>query len=87
MRRLYGLPEDAMIDMGDFAGGVLKYLRRHPVPRLTVAGGFAKMAKLAPGHARPALGPVAGRPAALADARRGGRRASWSSAARPPTPP
>ena len=46
----YDLPELALIDMGDFVGGVLKYLRRHPVPRLTLAGGFAKMAKLAEGH-------------------------------------
>ena len=36
--------------MGDFAGGTLKYLRTHPVPRLTLAGGFAKLAKLAQGH-------------------------------------
>ena len=47
---LYGLPETALLDMGDFAGGVLKYLRKHPVPRLTIAGGFAKMTKLAQGH-------------------------------------
>src|SRR3984957_16920666 len=47
---LYGLPEHALIDMGDFAGGTLKYLRSHPVPRLTLAGGFAKMAKLAAGR-------------------------------------
>ncbi|WP_374653285.1 cobalt-precorrin-5B (C(1))-methyltransferase [Dongia sp.] len=46
----HGLPEFAFIDMGDFAGGVLKYLRHHPLPRLTLAGGFAKMAKLAEGH-------------------------------------
>lgn len=46
----YGLPEDALLDMGDFAGAVLKYLRRHPVPRLTIAGGFAKLSKLAAGH-------------------------------------
>ena len=46
----HGLPDFAFIDMGDFAGGVLKYLRHHPVPRLTLAGGFAKMAKLAEGH-------------------------------------
>jgi cobalt-precorrin-5B (C1)-methyltransferase len=50
MRRLYGLPEHALIDMGDFVGGTLKYLRRHPVRRLTIAGGFAKLAKLAQGH-------------------------------------
>jgi cobalt-precorrin-5B (C1)-methyltransferase len=47
---LYALPEHALIDMGDFVGGTLKYLRRRPVPRLTLAGGFAKMAKLAGGH-------------------------------------
>jgi len=50
VQRLYNLPEAALIDMGDFAGGTLKYLRRHPVPRLTLAGGFAKLAKLAQGH-------------------------------------
>ncbi len=43
------LPDGALIDMGDFAGGLLKYLRSHPVPRLTIAGGFAKMSKLAQG--------------------------------------
>ncbi len=50
VKALYGLPEQALIDMGDFAGGLLKYLRRHPVERLTIAGGFAKLAKLAQGH-------------------------------------
>ncbi len=49
-RKLFDLPETALIDMGDFAGGLLKYLRRHPVARLTLAGGFGKMAKLAQGH-------------------------------------
>ncbi|MGW2371512.1 MULTISPECIES: cobalt-precorrin-5B (C(1))-methyltransferase [Kitasatospora] len=47
---VHGLPEDALLDMGDFAGAVLKYLKRHPVPRLTIAGGFAKLSKLAYGH-------------------------------------
>ncbi len=46
---LYHLPEIALIDMGDFAGGMLKYLRVNPVPALTLAGGFAKLAKLANG--------------------------------------
>jgi cobalt-precorrin-5B (C1)-methyltransferase len=50
VQRLYDLPEHALIDMGDFVGGTLKYLRRHPVPHLTLAGGFAKFAKLAAGH-------------------------------------
>jgi cobalt-precorrin-5B (C1)-methyltransferase len=49
VQRLHGLPDHAMLDMGDFAGGMLKYLRTHPVPRLTVGGGIAKMAKLAQG--------------------------------------
>jgi len=49
VRARYGLPEQALIDMGDFVGGLLKYVRRHPVPRLTIAGGFAKLAKLARG--------------------------------------
>jgi cobalt-precorrin-5B (C1)-methyltransferase len=49
VQTLYSLPEPALIDMGDFAGGMLKYLKRRPVPRVTVAGGFAKMAKLGQG--------------------------------------
>ena len=49
IRALYGLPDHALIDMGDFVGGLLKYLRRHPVSRLTLAGGPAKMTKLAQG--------------------------------------
>ncbi len=50
VRRFHGLPEAAIIDMGDFAGGMLKYLNAHPIPRLTIAGGFAKLTKLAQGH-------------------------------------
>jgi len=49
VRSRYNLPEIALLDMGDFAGGLLKYLRDHPVPRLTIAGGFAKLTKLAQG--------------------------------------
>jgi cobalt-precorrin-5B (C1)-methyltransferase len=50
VQRLYDLPDHALIDMGDFVGGTLKYLRAHPVARLTIASGFAKLAKLAGGH-------------------------------------
>jgi cobalt-precorrin-5B (C1)-methyltransferase len=50
VKKLCDLPDVALIDMGDFAGGMLKYLRRHPVPRLTLAGGFAKLLKLAQGE-------------------------------------
>ena len=48
-QKLYDLPEIALIDMGDFVGGMLKYLRRHPMPHVTIAGGVAKMTKLAQG--------------------------------------
>jgi cobalt-precorrin-5B (C1)-methyltransferase len=49
VRKLYDLPEIALIDMGDFVGGMLKYVRAHPVRRVTIAGGVAKMTKLAQG--------------------------------------
>lgn len=49
VRRHYGLPLEAMLDMGDFAGGLLKYLRVKPVQRITIGGGFGKMVKLAQG--------------------------------------
>ena len=45
----FQLPDWAMLDMGDFVGGLLKYLRRNPLPHLTVAGGFGKISKLANG--------------------------------------
>ncbi|WP_409485519.1 cobalt-precorrin-5B (C(1))-methyltransferase [Arsenicicoccus dermatophilus] len=47
---LYDLPTPALLDMGDFVGAVLKYLKQHPRPRLTICGGFAKISKLANGH-------------------------------------
>jgi cobalt-precorrin-5B (C1)-methyltransferase len=49
VQRRYGLSDIAMLDMGDFFGGMVKYLRRHPVERLTVGGGLGKMTKLAQG--------------------------------------
>ena len=49
VRHHYGLPTEAMLDMGDFVGGLLKYLRDHPVRRVTIGGGFAKIAKLGQG--------------------------------------
>ena len=50
VRRRHGLAAEEMLDMGDFAGGMLKYLKGHPLPRLTIGGGFAKLTKLAQGH-------------------------------------
>lgn len=49
VQALYRLEPTALLEMGNFAGGLLKYLRRNPIPRVTIAGGFAKMAKLAQG--------------------------------------
>jgi cobalt-precorrin-5B (C1)-methyltransferase len=49
IQKLYDLPETALIDMGDFVGGMLKYVRTHPLRYVTIAGGVAKMTKLAQG--------------------------------------
>ena len=46
----YQLSPHALIDMGDFAAGMLKYLRKNPIGKLTICGGFGKMLKLAAGH-------------------------------------
>jgi cobalt-precorrin-5B (C1)-methyltransferase len=50
VQKFYQLQDSSLIDMGDFAGGLLKYVRMHPVAKLTIAGGFAKITKLAQGH-------------------------------------
>jgi cobalt-precorrin-5B (C1)-methyltransferase len=49
IKALHRLPDVALIEMGDFAGGMLKYLRAHPIAKATIAGGFAKMTKLGQG--------------------------------------
>lgn len=49
VKALHRLDDAALIDMGDFAGGMLKYIRQHPVERVTIAGGLAKITKLAQG--------------------------------------
>lgn len=45
----YDFDDIACLDMGDFVGGLLKYLRKNPIPKITLAGGFAKFTKLAQG--------------------------------------
>ena len=45
----YQLPDIALIDMGDFVGGMVKYMRRNPVPNLSVMGGVGKLVKLGQG--------------------------------------
>ncbi len=42
--------EEHYIDMGDFVGGTLKYLRKVPIDKVSVAGGFGKFSKLAQGR-------------------------------------
>ncbi len=49
VQAMHGLAEEQLLDMGDFVGGTLKYLRTHPVARVSIAGGLAKMTKLAQG--------------------------------------
>jgi cobalt-precorrin-5B (C1)-methyltransferase len=49
VKALHDLPDIALIEMGDFVGGMLKYVRGHEVAKVTIAGGFAKMAKLGQG--------------------------------------
>jgi len=50
MRRYYQMPDIALIEMGDFIGAVLKHLRKVPVNKLSICGGFGKISKLAAGH-------------------------------------
>jgi cobalt-precorrin-5B (C1)-methyltransferase len=50
VRALHSLPEEALVEMGDFVGGLLKYLHKNPVARVTIGGGFAKLTKLAQGR-------------------------------------
>ena len=44
MRAYYQLPDIALIEMGDFAGAVLKHLKRAPVDKLSMCGVFGKLA-------------------------------------------
>lgn len=50
MRARYHLADTALIEMGDFVGAVLKHVRKTPVQKLSVCGGFGKISKLAAGH-------------------------------------
>ncbi|MAR90367.1 MAG: cobalt-precorrin-5B (C(1))-methyltransferase [Pseudomonadales bacterium] len=46
----YQLTDTALIEMGDFAGAVLKHLKKTPLKKLSLCGGFGKISKLANGH-------------------------------------
>ena len=86
-QKLHGLHEVQLIDMGDFVGGMLKYIRDHPVPRVTIAGGVAKMTKLAQGmldlHSKRGMADLD----ALAEvALAAGASADWPARSARPTP-
>ena len=49
VQKLTNLPDHAMLDMGDFYGGMMKYLLRNPVERVTIGGGIGKITKLSQG--------------------------------------
>ena len=50
IRQHYKLEDSALIEMGDFAGAVLKYLKKVPVEKLSICGGIGKISKLANHH-------------------------------------
>ncbi len=50
IRKHYQLPDLAIIEMGDLVGALLKYVKRTPVSKLTICGGFGKISKLANGY-------------------------------------
>jgi cobalt-precorrin-5B (C1)-methyltransferase len=50
IQQKYDMDEIALIEMGDFAGAVFKHLRKVPVSRLSICGGFGKITKLACGN-------------------------------------
>ena len=89
VQKLHGLPEIALIDMGDFVGGMLKYVRAHPLPRVTIAGGVAKMTKLAQGLHRSSFQARRGRSRAAGAvcAKRRAAPPNFARASSQPTPP
>ena len=50
IQRLYKLDDKSLLEMGDFAGALIKYLRQKNFTKFTIAGGFAKIAKLSQGN-------------------------------------
>jgi len=46
----YQLEQSALIEMGDFAGAVLKHLKKAPIAKLSICGGLGKISKLANKH-------------------------------------
>lgn len=44
-----GFHHQQIIDMGDFVGGMLKYINKNPINNTVIVGGFGKITKLAQG--------------------------------------
>ena len=89
MQKLYDLPETALIDMGDFVGGMLKYLRTPSGAARHHRGRRRQDDQARAGPARSAFAARLGRSRRARRARRaGGRHAPRSPrASSPPTPP
>ncbi|MDP8922236.1 MAG: cobalt-precorrin-5B (C(1))-methyltransferase, partial [Chloroflexota bacterium] len=49
-QRLYGLPEAAFVEMGEFTGYAVQRCARHGIQAVTLAGMIGKMSKIALGH-------------------------------------
>lgn len=50
IQKKLGLADMALVEMGDFVGAVLKHLKKAPIAKLTICGGFGKISKLAAGN-------------------------------------
>jgi cobalt-precorrin-5B (C1)-methyltransferase len=50
IRTQYQFSEMALIEMGDFVGAVVKHLKKSPIPKISIVGGFGKISKLAAGY-------------------------------------
>lgn len=70
-RVLAGLPDTAVIEVGDFIGGALRFVRRRPLARVIVAADAVAAARLACGHLNLHPERAALDPAALAALMRG----------------
>lgn len=49
IKAYYQLPDMALIEMGDFVGAVVNHVKKVPVKKLSLCGGFGKISKLAMG--------------------------------------
>ena len=50
VQQVLNFDDMAIVEMGDFAGAVFKHLRKVPIRKMALCGGFGKLSKLAAGH-------------------------------------